>query len=164
MAGDALSSAAVVIAGIVVHYTRWPYADSLVSALIAVFIAYSAWGIVRDATDILLESTPKDTDVEALVKGILGIPPVCGVHDLHIWTVGDGLNFLSCHVQLPNDIRLLECADLVAAISKRLHDEFGIGHATIQVEAGDACPKAERDALYCEMEAHSHDGDHDHGG
>jgi cobalt-zinc-cadmium efflux system protein len=157
MAGDALSSLAVVIAGVVVHFTGWPYADPLVSALIAVFIAYSAWDIVRDATDILLENTPKGVDVDALVADIRSVPPVCGVHDLHVWTVGDGLNFLSCHVQFPDDIRLSECAAVVVAINRRLHDDFGIGHATIQVEVGDTCPKAEREDVYCEMEPHNHD-------
>jgi len=134
MAGDALSSAAVVVAGIVIHFTGWPYADPLVSFLIAVFIAYTAWGIVRDATDILLENTPKGVDVEALIADIQSIPPVRNVHDLHIWTVGDGLNFLSCHVALPADCTLMECAAVVDAITLRLHDDFGIGHATIQTE------------------------------
>src|SRR6185503_16390675 len=93
MAGDALSSGAVVIAGLVVRTTGWVYADPTVSLLIAAFILYSAWGVVGDATDILMESTPKGIDVERLVAGIKSVPPVCDVHDLHIWTVGDGLHF-----------------------------------------------------------------------
>lgn len=157
MAGDALSSLAVVVAGVVVHFTHWPYADPLVSLLIALFIGYSAWGIVVESTDILMENTPKGVDVDALVAGVMAVQPVCGVHDLHIWSVGDGLNFLSCHVQLPDDFRLSECASVVGAVNDKLHDDFGIGHATIQVEVGNACPKAERDELYCEMETHQHD-------
>lgn len=161
MAGDALSSAAVVVAGIVVHYTGWLYADSLVSALIALFIGYTAWGIVVDAADILMEKTPKGVDVNALVAAILSIPPVCDVHDLHIWTVGDGLNFLSCHVALTDDIRLSESAGVCAAISDRLHDDFGIGHATIQIERSNVCSHSEKPNLYCPMEAHQHDHEHD---
>lgn len=161
MVGDALSSLAVVIAGIVVHFTHWLYADSLVSALIAVFIGYSAWEIVVDATDILMENTPKGVDVNAVVAGMLEVKPVCGVHDLHIWTVGDGLNFLSCHVQLPDDIKLSECAAVVDAVGEKLHDEFGIGHATIQVEVSDACKVGHSD-LYCGMEVHQHEHGHSH--
>ena len=162
MAGDALSSFAVVIAGVVVHYTHWVYADSLVSALIAVFIAYTAWGIVVDATDILMENTPKGVDVGKLVEGIRTIVPVCGVHDLHIWAVGDGLNFLSCHVQLPGDYKLSECTTVIEKISTKLHDDFGIGHATIQVEVEGTCPEFEQNDLFCEMEAHQHEHDHSH--
>jgi cobalt-zinc-cadmium efflux system protein len=156
MTGDALSSAAVVLAGVVVHFTRWPYADPLVSLLIAAFIAWSAWGIVRDATDILLENTPRDVDVEALIADIERIPPIRGVHDLHIWKVGDGLNFLSCHVALPAACTLTECATVVEAINEKLHDDFGIGHATIQTEVEGLCPLAETHPLYCAMESHDH--------
>ena len=161
MAGDALSSLAVVIAGVVVHFTGWLYADSLVSALIAVFIAYTAWDIVRDATDILLENTPKGMDVDALVKAIHDIALVQDVHDLHIWTVGDGLNFLSCHVAVPADVTLTECAEIVRRISDKLHDDFHIGHATIQTEVSGLCHRTDLEGLYCEMEPHLH-SHHDH--
>ena len=162
MVGDALSSAAVVVAGIVVHFTGWPYADPLVSALIAVFIAYSAWDIVREATDILLENTPKGVAVEALVKDVLSVPMVQSIHDLHIWAVGDGLNFLSCHVTLPAECTLEDCARVIEQINTRLHDDFGIGHATIQTEvAGTGC-QAETGSLYCAMEAHQHSHEHSH--
>jgi len=163
MLGDALSSFAVVIAGVVIHFTGWLYADPLVSTLIAVFIAYSAWGIVVDATDILMEKTPKGMDVDALVTGIRAVSLVQDVHDLHIWTVGDGLNFLSCHVTLPIDCTLPECTTVLEKINKTLHDDFGIGHATIQVEMdGHQCHLDEANSLYCGMEPHLHDQGHDH--
>lgn len=156
MAGDALSSAAVVVAGIVVRFTNWVYADPLVSALIAVFILYTAWGIVADATSILMENTPKDMDVDKLVAGIKSVPPVCGVHDLHVWTVGDGLHFLSCHVALPAGCSLEHCASIVGTINKKLHDDFAIGHTTIQTEIEGLCPSSEQAELYCAMESHMH--------
>ena len=81
MAGDALSSLGVVIAGIIVRKTGWHYADPTVSVLIAGFILYSSWGIVRDATDILLEGTPKDLDVAKMVDAMQRVPQVQAVHD-----------------------------------------------------------------------------------
>lgn len=159
MAGDAISSLAVVVAGVIVHYTGWLYADPVVSLLIAGFILYSAVGIVRDATDILMEATPKDLDVEKLLAGIKTVRPVCDVHDLHIWQVGDRLNFLSCHVALPKTCSLEECAAIVGAINEKLHDDFGIEHATIQTEIEGLCDMSEANNLYCAMEAHS---DHEH--
>lgn len=161
MAGDAISSLAVVVAGVVIRYTHWPYADPVVSLLIAAFILYSAVGIVRDATDILMEATPKDLDVDKLITDIKTVRPVCDVHDLHIWQVGDGLNFLSCHVALPKMCSLEECAAIVGAINKKLHDDFKIEHATIQTEIEGLCDMNEANDLYCAMEAHS-DHEHDH--
>jgi cobalt-zinc-cadmium efflux system protein len=161
MAGDALSSLGVVIAGILIKTTGWTLADPLVSVLIAGFILYSSWGIIGEATNILMEGTPKGLEVEALAAAIRATPPVCDVHDMHVWTVSDGLHFLSCHIVLPGDCTVSESQSIVAVLNQRLHDEFGIGHATIQTETadGDTCRHA-ADALYCALES-SHAG-HNH--
>ena len=73
-------------------------ADPTVSVLIAVFIIYSSWGIVREATEVLMEGTPKDLDTVAIVAAMGRVSHVHAVHDLHTWTVSDGMNYLSCHV------------------------------------------------------------------
>ena len=83
MAGDALSSIGVVIAGITIHFTKWSYADPLVSVLIGVFIIYTSWGIVRETINVLLEASPIGMDVEALVTQMQEVPGVHDVHDLH---------------------------------------------------------------------------------
>ena len=155
MAGDALSSLAVVIAGVVIHYTRWIYADPLVSALIAAFILYSAWGIIGDATRILMENTPKNVDVEKLVRAMKTVAPVCDVHDLHVWTVGDGLNFLSCHVALPQGTTLEQCAQVVGALNRKLRNEYSIAHSTIQTEVEGLCSMHGETELYCALETHA---------
>ena len=165
MAGDAISSLGVVITGIVIHYTGWLYADPLVSALIAGFILYSAVGIVREATNILMENAPKDVDMANLVTAIKEIAPVQHVHDLHVWTVGDGLNMLSCHVILPSTVTLADCNTIICKINERLRD-FSIGHATIQAETDSLCRPNAIETPYCAMnifpEAHNHDHDHSH--
>jgi cobalt-zinc-cadmium efflux system protein len=161
MAGDAMSAFGVVLAGLLIHFTGWRLADPLVSVLIAVFILYSAWGIIVDATNILLEGTPKDLDVAALVTGMKEIPSVLDVHDLHVWTVGDGLNFLSCHVVLPDLFTVADQTRVIRAINERLHNEFGIAHATIQTEIDDCdgCHIAPEE-LYCALEPHGHTHSH----
>ncbi len=157
MAGDALSSLGVVLAGLVVHFTGWPYADTLASCLIAAFILFSSWGIIRDAVNVLLEGTPKGLDVNALVDAIRATAPVEDVHDLHLWTVGDGLHFLSCHIVLPEACTMAQSASAVAVLNARLHDDFGIRHATIQTEAAGCDPcRQDSDALLCgSLEVHA---------
>jgi cobalt-zinc-cadmium efflux system protein len=161
MAGDALSALAVVIAGFVVRYTGWVYADPVVSLLIAAFIFWSAIGIVREASDVLMEKAPKDLDPATMAARIGEIDPVCGVHDVHVWTMGEGRNLLSCHVALPAQYTLLETTAIVAKVAKMLHDDFGIEHATIQPEEDGLCKMAHAQTLFCTMEAHSHAG-HSH--
>ena len=162
MAGDALSSLGVVIAGLLIKATGWTLADPLVSVLIAGFILYSSWGIIGEATNILMEGTPKGIEVEELAAAIRATPPVCDVHDMHVWTVSDGLHFLSCHIVLPGDCTVSESQNIVAVLSERLH-EYGIGHATIQTETAnsDTC-RHPADELYCALHP-SHTG-HDHAG
>ncbi len=163
MAGDALSSLGVVLAGLCIKFTGWTEADPLVSVLIAGFILYSSWGIIGDATNILLEGTPKGVDVNALVDAIRATGPVCDVHDLHVWTVSDGLHFLSCHVVLPDACTVAESQAVVAALSVRLHDDFSIGHATIQTETADGnfCPHNAAE-LYCDLQSHPVGCGHSH--
>lgn len=160
MAGDALSAAAVVIAGVVVRYTGWLYADPIVSLLIAVFIFWSAIGIVREASDVLMEKAPQHLDPEMLAARIGEIEPVCSVHDVHVWTVGEGRNLLSCHVALPANHTLLETTAIVGRIEKMLHDDFGIEHATIQPEEDGLCRMADATTVFCSMETHSHSHAH----
>lgn len=162
MAGDALSSLAVMIAGLIVHYTRWPYADPVVSVLIALFILASAVGIVRDTSDILMEKAPKDIDLEILANGIKSVDPVCGLHDLHVWTVGEGKTLLSCHVALPSGFSLEDTCKAIERISKKLEVEFSIGHATIQPELEGLCAVGKPEALYCDMTDSSREDEHRH--
>jgi cobalt-zinc-cadmium efflux system protein len=165
MAGDALSSLGVVLAGFLIKATGWTFADPLMSVLIAAFILYSSWGIIGEATNILMEGTPKGIEVEALAAVIKSTPPVLDVHDMHVWTVSDGLHFLSCHVVLPAGCTVSESQFIVAVLNERLHDEFGIGHATIQTETvgSDIC-RHDPDALYCALHpSHSHPS-HSHAG
>lgn len=163
MAGDALSSLAVLVAGAIVKFTGWTLADPVVSVLIALFILYSSWGIIGEATNILLEGAPKDLDSQALLNALCAVPPVQDVHDLHVWTVGDGIHFLSCHVVLPDDMTMAEAAAVVCTLNDRLHDDFAIGHATIQAEmaGGDGC-RVGAHGLYCALEPHAHGCGHEH--
>jgi len=156
MAGDALSALAVVIAGVIVRYTGWVYADPVVSLLIALFIFWSAIGIVREAGDVLMEKAPRNLDPETLAARIATIEPVCGVHDVHVWTMGEGLHLLSCHVALPANFTLLETTEVVATIRRVLHDEFGIEHSTIQPEEDGLCRMAHAQTVFCSMHAHEH--------
>lgn len=156
MAGDALSAVAVVLAGVLVRYTGWLYADPVVSLLIAAFIFWTAIGIVRDASDVLMEKAPRNLDPELLAARIGSIEPVCGVHDVHVWTVGEGRDLLSCHVALPANYSLLETTAVVAKISVMLHDDFGIEHSTIQPEQDGLCRMAHAQTLFCTMDAHTH--------
>ena len=131
--GDTLSSVAVIISSIIVIATGYSGIDPIIAALIGLLIIRSAYGLVRDSTDILLESTPKQFQLEKIAEIIQTVPRVRGVHDLHVWTITSGLYALSGHVMLETD-SISEGSTIVENVAAKLKTVFGIEHVTLQIE------------------------------
>jgi cobalt-zinc-cadmium efflux system protein len=93
----------------------------------------SAYGLVRDSTNILLEATPRHLQLENIAKTIRSVEGVKGVHDLHVWTITSGLYALSGHVTLDSD-RISEGSIIVEKVAAKLKGSFGIEHVTLQME------------------------------
>ena len=128
---DLLGSFGVLVAAVIILATGWLRADPLVSILIGVLVLASAWTILRDSTQILLEATPRGIDAEALGRRLAGAPGVVEVHDLHVWTITSGFPALSAHVLVrPGE----DCHGRRRELERLLHDEFGIEHTTLQVD------------------------------
>jgi len=153
MVGDALSSAAVVVAGIVIHFTGWPFADPLVSVLIGIFVIYSSIGIVREAMNVLLEGTPRGVDMKRLVTALQNVPGVEDVHDLHVWTIGDGVNALSCHLRVA-DASVARSGTVLREVKEMLAADYAVHHSTIETE----CCGCDTTEIYCRMDVHTHTG------
>ena len=132
---DLLGSAGALLAGAIILATGWVQADPLISVLIAVLILGSAWRLVKESTDVLLEAAPADIALSDVHDRIVSISGVASVHDLHVWTVTSGVIAMSGHlvVQNPTDNqRVLE------AVQQRLGG-MGIGHVTVQMERDQTC-------------------------
>ena len=144
--GDVVSTIGAVVAGVIIYFTRANWVDPLVSVLIGFLILYSAWGILRETVDILLESTPRDVDMTAMVRDMLQVRGVIGIHDLHVWSITRGLRTMSAHV-LTDDLSISAGADIQRQINEIATRRYHIGHATLQLECVDCDP----DSLYCDM-------------
>jgi cobalt-zinc-cadmium efflux system protein len=132
--GDLAGSAAVIVAALVIAFTGWAGADAVASALIGLLIVPRTLALLREATDILLEATPKGVDLAHVRQHIIDAPGVVDCHDLHAWTITSGVNVVSAHVVLA------EAADAdraLDALSKCLADDFDIEHSTFQLESQD---------------------------
>jgi cobalt-zinc-cadmium efflux system protein len=159
MLGDAISSAGVLTAGIIVAATGAYVADPLVSVLIGALILWSSWGILKESVTVLLEGIPAGLSM-ARVEGAIGnVHGVLAVHDLHVWTIGSGMICCSCHIMVAEQsIRSGE--QVLRAVKEELNHHFGISHTTIQVEV-EGC---DQDDMYCTMKAtrNAHAGHHHH--
>ncbi|WP_247657944.1 cation diffusion facilitator family transporter [Aquabacter sp. L1I39] len=140
LVADAAISLGVVVAAGVIGLTGWLWLDPLVSIGISVAIIAGTWGLFRDSFDLALDAVPANVDGPAVAAYLKSRPGVAEVHDLHIWALSTTEVALTAHLVRPgaalDDAFLMEtCAELKA--------RFDIGHAALQVEAGEmACPLA----------------------
>ncbi len=132
---DLFGSVGVIVAAGVILLTGWRYADPIISVVIGVLILGSSWKLLRESTNILLESTPKDVDAEKVGRKMASIPGVQEVHDLHIWTITSGFPALAAHVLVgASENCHARRRDIEAVLAR----DFGIEHTTLQVDhAGD---------------------------
>jgi cobalt-zinc-cadmium efflux system protein len=133
MLGDAAASAGVIVGGVVIALTGWNWVDPLLSVLIAILIAFGAWRLVRQSSGILMEGTPSDIDLQQVVEAIRGVDGVYDIHDIHVWSIADGRNALSCHAVLDGQLTIQESQAILREMEHRL-THLGIGHVTIQTE------------------------------
>ncbi len=133
--GDVLGSVAALAAAIVVSLTGWTVADPIVSILLSLLILFSAWRLLRESTDVLLETVPRHLSLEEVRDRMLNVPGVHGVHDLHVWTVTSGVVAMSGHAVVPE----LSAHPTALAGLRSILTRMGIGHATIQLEVADEC-------------------------
>lgn len=133
MLGDALGSVAIIGGGFAIRYTGWQQIDPILSILIAVLIVWTAWDIIRESLNILLEGLPRGLELVQVTSGMRGIEGVLDVHDLHIWSLGSSTHALSCHV-LIEDVPP-SCSDaILRRLNHMLADRFHIHHTTVQFE------------------------------
>jgi cobalt-zinc-cadmium efflux system protein len=141
--GDVLSTLGAALAGLLMAFTGALWLDPAVSALIGVLIVYNAWQIIHEAVDILMENTPRDLNMPALIAALEGVPGVRDVHDLHVWSINQQMRALSAHL-LIEDMPVSAGAAIQQAANDLLMRHYQIGHATLQLE----CVGCEPDRLF----------------
>jgi cobalt-zinc-cadmium efflux system protein len=130
---DTLSSIAVIVSSLIIIFTGYYDVDPIVAGLIGLLIIRSAYGLVRDSTNILLEATPKQFELGKIAETIRSIDGVKGVHDLHVWTITSGLYALSGHLIVGSDT-IIDGSAVVDKVAAKLKESFGIDHVTLQME------------------------------
>jgi cobalt-zinc-cadmium efflux system protein len=147
--GDAGAAAGVLAAGVAIAFTQFYQLDPIASVVVAVLICLGAWRIIGQALGILMEAAPAGLNMAEVVRTMLRVRGVKDVHDLHVWSISDEMVALSCHIVM-EDQRTSEAAAVLSALKHRLHDQFGVEHATIEVE----CEGCETESAFCEADSH----------
>jgi cobalt-zinc-cadmium efflux system protein len=151
MGGDALASLGVAAVGVVILATGGFYwLDPVVSLGIAALIAAEAFRLVRQAVDVLLESTPADLDVQRVSAAMTSVEGVDAVHDLHVWSLSSEVRALSAHLVLSGHPTLEEAQVVGELVKARIGGPFAIAHTTLELEC-EPCPDGTEDR--CAMDA-----------
>jgi cobalt-zinc-cadmium efflux system protein len=132
MPGDAIGAIAIIGGAVVMSFTGWSYIDPALSIALGLLIIYTAWDIIRESLNILLEGLPRGLELSDVSAALGGIEGVLDVHDLHIWSLGSSTHALSSHV-LIEDMPPSASERILKRINKVLCD-FDIHHSTIQFE------------------------------
>lgn len=156
MAADAAVSVGVVIAGFIVGRTGLLWIDPAISLVIVVVIVIGTWGLFRDSLVMSLAGVPGRIDTAEVTARLGALPGVSAVHHVHIWPTSTTETALTAHLVIP---AATEADDFLIDTARLVRDEFGIGHATFQIERG----RCADDAAGCVKGDREHDhGDHDH--
>ncbi|HUP53047.1 MAG TPA: cation diffusion facilitator family transporter [Longimicrobiales bacterium] len=128
--GDLLGSVGALMAGVIILTTGWTPIDPIASVAIALLILFSAWHLVREAADVLLESAPSHVDMQAILDDLGNIGGLEEVHDVHVWTLTSGFIALSAHGVIDD---VTQHNRILDEVRKRMRAR-GIEHVTFQIE------------------------------
>ena len=131
---DVMTSVAVVVGGILMYYFNIFWIDPLISFLIAVYLIWASFGLVMESTAILMQFTPKEIDIQEVVKSIEKQADINNVHHLHIWKLDDHQIHLEAHLDFNEDVPLSRSNQVIDVLEKTLHDDFNIEHVIFQCE------------------------------
>ncbi|MCB1119989.1 MAG: cation diffusion facilitator family transporter [Verrucomicrobiae bacterium] len=130
---DAGASVAVLFGGLAIYYLEWSWVDPLITLIIAVYILYMSFGMLKRTSTILMEGVPEDFDLEKLRSTILDVDGVVGIHHLHVWELDEHHRALEAHIVMNTDDLNLQTTQK-RVIKDWLKEHFDIAHATLEFE------------------------------
>lgn len=133
---DFLGWVAVLSGGLVIRFTGWYVIDPVLSLAFSGFVLRGAWSVFRESAGILIDSTPRDIDFDDVRGFITGFDEsIQGIHDLHIWTLGEDERALMAHLVVP-DRPVASYYPMLARLECALGEKYRIDHVTLELECG----------------------------
>lgn len=131
---DMLASVAVLAGGILMYYFGWFWIDPLLTLIIALYLIYMGYQLLKSSTRVLMLFTPQSIEVQQIVKAICTLGPIENVHHVHIWQLNEDELHMEAHIDFKEDIALSDFDKILVDIEKLVYKEFGINHVNIQPE------------------------------
>lgn len=138
---DMMASVAVLVGGLLMKYFQWYWVDSLLTLLIALYLVYVGYDLLKKSTQMLMLFTPDHIDIKQIVREVHRIPGVNKLHHIHVWHLNDEELHLEAHLDCTRDLTLTEFNELVHKVELLLFEKFHINHTNIQPEFKRTDPK-----------------------
>jgi cobalt-zinc-cadmium efflux system protein len=132
--GDTLSSVAVIGGAILIYYSGIVWVDPLLTLVISIVIIIQAYKILYESVNILMQSTPRNLDLDEIKIHLEKHPMIQNIHHVHCWQLQDHEVLFEAHIETSKDLLLSESRELMAEIEETLRDKFQVTHTTLQVE------------------------------
>ena len=138
---DMMASVAVLIGGLLMKFYQLYWVDSLLTFLIAIYLIWMGYDLLKTSTKMLMLFTPSHINIEDVVENINKLPKVKLLHHVHIWNLSDNELHLEAHLDLNDDVSITEFDSILQDIEAVLHEQYDINHVTIQPEYNKNDPK-----------------------
>jgi cobalt-zinc-cadmium efflux system protein len=138
---DMAASIAVLIGGLLMKYYSWFWVDSALTILIAVYLLFMGYALLKRSFKVLMLFTPEDLNLEVISEAIADFPEIRNVHHMHVWQLNEKEIHLEAHAEFRNDITISEFDDILYKVEELLYHDFGINHVNIQPEYSKDDPK-----------------------
>ncbi len=138
LASDLAITGALLFAGAVLFLSPdFGWADPLAALAIAGILVFESLPLLKEGWEVLTERVPRGLSAEAITRSAMTVSGVREIHDLHVWAVCSTLVCLTAHVEV-GEMSLHESRGVVERLRERMEKDFGILHATFEVEC--PCP------------------------
>lgn len=104
--GDVFTSSCVVISFLVSKFTDLPV-DGILGLVVALFILYSGFNLVKETINPLLGEAPDKKLLENIKYMLLQYDHISGVHDLVIHNYGPGRCMATVHAEVPSNVDIM---------------------------------------------------------
>ncbi|KKB33579.1 cation diffusion facilitator family transporter [Bacillus thermotolerans] len=155
---DMLGSVGAIVAALLIMFFGWGWADPLASVIVAILVLRSGYYVTKAATHVLMEGTPQNVDVDDVIHTLKNTKGIQDIHDLHVWSITSGLNALSCHAIVDDELTIAESEGILREIEHDLEHK-GITHVTIQMET---MAHKHDDSILCNAKNEPSHGHHHH--
>lgn len=155
---DMLGSIGAIAAALLMMFFGWGWADPLASVIVAALVLRSGYFVSKSGLHVLMEGVPQNVKMNELISTLRNAQGIISVHDLHVWSITSGLNALSCHAVVNDQMTIAESEQLLRKIEHDLLHQ-NIHHVTIQLETS---AHQHDDSILCQVKPESFGGHHHH--